>query len=205
MSEGNGCFEFLGVAGFVIGVFLLINNVQPVVIEQKVPPPQESWSYVYPKFKDDVSLQLLNTQELVGVAIRDAEYIKAQNVDLQYSIDILLNELGIVQKKYEEESKKQRTEQWLLMGVGAIVGWIISIILPKERIENIANKIFHRNIGDIASGNNEVGDNTKKATTRHISIRELHQTDPVARSLATIILVLASVLALLIFMYFWVI
>jgi hypothetical protein len=116
-----------------------------------------------------------------------------------------LNELGIVQKKYEEESKKQRTEQWLLMGVGAIVGWIISIILPKERIENIANKIFHRNIGDIASGNNEVGDNTKKATTRHISIRELHQTDPVARSLATIILVLASVLALLIFMYFWVI
>ncbi len=201
MSDGPGCSNILGVVGFAIGAFLLYNNVQPVVIEEKVPPPQESWSYVYPQFRDDVSSQLFNTQELVGVAIEDAEYIQKQNTKLQYSVDILLNELGLAQEKYAEESRKQRLEQWFQTGLGILLGWIISTVLPPERVTDAVSKMF---------GKQTPGPNTGAAlevaavqtTNGHISIQEFNRTDPVARMLARIFVIAAITLVVLLLVYF---
>jgi hypothetical protein len=204
-DNGDGCMSFLGLIGFGISVFLLVNNVEPIVIEQQVPPPEESWSVVYPQFRDDVSSQLENTQELVGIAIRDAEDIKAQNAELKYSVDFLLKKLGLAEERYAEESKKQRREQYFLTGASILLGWIIATIWPPEKVTKSVKRIFNKQNAvqpmGVVSGASINGSQT---IIQHISSQEHKQTDPVAKALATSMLVLFIILLILIITYLYI-
>jgi hypothetical protein len=87
------------------------------------------------------------------------------------------------------------------MGIGAIVGWIISVILPPEKVEKLANRVFHRNAEELSTGDKDGDKNPNDTTQRQLSIQELNQTDPVARLLSRIFLIAAASLILLILVY----
>jgi hypothetical protein len=141
MDDNEGCLIFVVLACVLIVAYVLYTNGK-IVIEMPVRPPEESWEAVYPKFRDDVSSQLLNTQKLVGRVIDDSSYIKSQNADIQYSMEILFSELGIIQKKAAQESRRQRTEQWIATGLSVALGWLLAAFIPTDKAFKKLRNIF---------------------------------------------------------------
>jgi hypothetical protein len=144
MDERDGCSKWIGFVVVLIVVILWLSGVDTIYITEQVPPPQDSWEVVYPKFRDEVSTQLLNTQELVGIVLNDSVIIKSQNANLQYSVDRLLQELGIMQVMSAEESKRQRNEQFLWTALSLILGWILGWFVPTKETFRSLKRIFSK-------------------------------------------------------------
>lgn len=141
--EGDGCAKNLSYFVALLFLILWLSNVETIRITQQIPPPQDSWEVVYPLFRDDVSTQLLNTQNMLGIALEEIDSIKAQNSDTQYSVDILLSELGIIQKKSDIENKRQRIENIILTILSVFAGWLLAWLAPtKETIQRISSLFF---------------------------------------------------------------
>lgn len=191
MGENGGCLKWIGLASFVVALLIWMNNVDTIVIKEQIPPPQDSWEVVYPKFRDDVSAQLLNTQEMIGNVIEGASYIKSQNSEIQYSLDILFNELGIIREKSAEESKRQRFEQWVATGLSIVLGWLLAAFIPTgetlARIRKVFSKEPTRDISEHQESNKRSGD------TDYTNIfLEVIRTNPIVR----LLLVLAFILGI---------
>lgn len=132
MSENGGCIGWIGLISLIVALLIWINNVDTLVVKEQIPPPQDSWDVVLPTFRDEVSAQLLNTQKMIGTVITGSQTIQNQNNEIQYSIDLLLSELGVIQKKAEEESKRQRIEQWSATILSIVLGWLLAAFVPTE-------------------------------------------------------------------------
>lgn len=220
MGNGDGCLPWIGIACFIVALVIWTNEVDTIVIKEQIPPPQDSWDVVYPKFRDEVSSQLLNTQEMVGVVLNDSSYLKTQSAEIQQSLDILLNELGILEKKSEEESGRQKIEQRITAVASLILGWLLAAFVPtedtlvkfrnkfsrKSKLEDLEKKgldISSSNERDSSEhqGFNKSSDETKYANA---SLWELIQIDPADRVFVIIIFILGIAGVILFFLGYYV-
>lgn len=202
MGENGGCLKWIGFASFIVALLIWINNVDTIVVKEQIPPPQDSWEVVYPKFRDEVSEQLLNTQEMVGLTLDDTRYIQEQNIDIQYSIDILLNALGVIQQKAEEENKRQRFEQWFATFLSIVLGWLLAAFVPtEETLIKFRNRFSGKPTSSLE--HDLVNGKDSQASRANISFLELLVTDKFARSLVIIIVILSvAIVVLFVIEYF---
>jgi hypothetical protein len=160
-DNNNGCFiNMLGFVVLIIGIIVWINNVTTIKITEQLPPPEDSWSVVYPQFRDDVSAQLLNTQKISGSVLDSTSYLKTQNADLQNSVDLLLNNLGIMKQESRQESIRQRNQNIITTILSVIFGWLLGVMAPPESMKNLRKRIFQRpkKNSNVATSNNEVAE-----------------------------------------------
>ena len=148
MGDNGGCLNFIGLVAFIIALYIWVNNVETVKIVEQLPPPQDSWDVVYPQFRDDVSAQLLNTQKMAGSVLDETTYLKVQNTELQYSVDLLLNNLGILKRESYEESIKQRNEQRITTVLSIILGWLFGAFVTKDSMKEIRRRFSQRKKDD---------------------------------------------------------
>lgn len=144
MDNNGGCLNFVGFVAFIIALYIWVNNVETVNIVEQLPPPQDSWDVVYPQFRDDVSAQLLNTQKIAGSVLDETTQLKVQNAELQYSVDLLLNNLGIMKRESYEESIKQRNEQRITTVLSLILGWLFGAFITKDSMKEIQRRFSQR-------------------------------------------------------------
>jgi len=144
MDDKNGFLNFIGLVAFIIALYIWVTNVETVNIVEQLPPPQDSWDVVYPQFRDDVSAQLLNTQKIAGSVLDETANLKAQNAELQYSVDLLLNNLGILKRESYEESIKQRNEQRITTVLSVILGWLLGAFVTKDSMKEIRKRLSQR-------------------------------------------------------------
>jgi len=181
-EENNGCLNFAGFVAFVIALYIWVTNVETVNIVEQIPPPQDSWDVVYPQFRDEVSAQLLNTQMIVGSVLDDTEYIKTQNADLQYSVNLLLDNLGIMKKESYEESIRQRNEQRITAVLSLFVGWLLGAFVTKDSMAELRKRLSQRKKkGTIKSQSPDVAE--KKVEGIQGSILEHVKKDPITNIL----------------------
>jgi len=141
MAENNsGCLNWVGLAALIIGIYIWVGNVDTIKITEQLPPPQDSWDVVYPKFRDEVSSQLLNTQLIAGSVLNATSDLKTQNADLQYSVDLLLNNLGILKEQAYEESIRQRNEQRIMTVASIIFGWLLGAFITKDSFDKLRKR-----------------------------------------------------------------
>ncbi|HEC35070.1 MAG TPA: hypothetical protein ENI39_00880 [Anaerolineae bacterium] len=144
MNDESGCLAFLGLIALIAGIYLWVNNVDTIVIREQLPPPEDSWRVVYPKFRDAVNAQLVNTQRMVG-AVLDATYeLKEQNAELQYSVDLLLDNLGLLEIKIQEEGERQRREQLIQTIAGIFFGWFLGEFVTRGSISKVWRALLGR-------------------------------------------------------------
>ncbi|MBN1933636.1 MAG: hypothetical protein JW934_03170 [Anaerolineae bacterium] len=141
MKNNNGFLNFIGLVALLIGLYIWVNNVNTITIVEQLPPPQDSWDIVYPRFRDEVSAQLLNTQLLVGSVLSSTSHIKTQNADLQYSMDLLLDNVGVMKTESYRESTRQRDEQRILTIASVLFGWLLGAFVTKDSIEAIRKRL----------------------------------------------------------------
>ena len=149
MSDGfNSCLNVGGAIALIIGLVIWVNKVDVVRVTQQLPPPQDSWSVVYPQFKDDVSAQLLNTQKIAGSVLDSTNDLKTQNAELQNSVNLLLNNLGILKQESYNESIRQRNENILYTILSVIFGWWLGAFVTPEGIKKFRENMAKRSKKD---------------------------------------------------------
>lgn len=167
MEEKNGCFNWIGFIAFLIALYIWVNNVDTVQVVEQIPPSQESWSLVYPLFRDDVSAQLLNTQRMTKGVLDETAYLKEQNAELQYSVDLLLNNLGILKKESYEESIKQRNEQRITTVLSIILGWLLGAFVTKDSMKEIRKKLSQQKTKEVKNYKSSNGQEVKSRNTKN--------------------------------------
>ena len=91
-----------------------------------------------------MNAQLVNTQRIAG-AVLDATYeLQRQNAELQYSIDLLLDNLGLLETKIQEEGERQRREQLIQTVASVVFGWFLGEFVTRGSITKVVRRLRGR-------------------------------------------------------------